>query len=82
MSIRINATNNPFSSPKGQLPVFRSNNNTLCDADQILEFLNEKKCDLDSKLFSKESAEILAFKSYLDESIRPAINYLWFYNFY
>ncbi|XP_001601774.2 metaxin-1 isoform X1 [Nasonia vitripennis] len=75
--LSIKATNNPFGSPNGQLPVLRYKNNSFCTVDKILEVFREHKYTPDNGITRSQNADVAAFNTMLDECIRPALQYLW-----
>ena len=74
--LKIRATNNPFRSPNGQLPVFRYKNNSLSRVDSVLEVFSQHKYTSD--ITKLQSSEVTAFSIMLEECIYPALQYLWY----
>ncbi|XP_014223847.1 metaxin-1 isoform X1 [Trichogramma pretiosum] len=77
LSLHVKTTNNPFKSPTGQLPVLRYQNEVYTSVDQIFDLFQQHKFTPDNDITRLQSAEIDAFKTMLDECVRPAIQYLW-----
>lgn len=76
--LSIRATNNPFKSPNGQLPVLRYQNSTFCTVDKILEVFRQHKYSPDNDVTRLQNAEVAAFNTMLEECIHPALQYLWY----
>ncbi|XP_058794416.1 metaxin-1 isoform X1 [Phymastichus coffea] len=71
--LNVKATNNPFKSPNGKLPILRYMNNKFYTVDKILEVFQEHKYTLDNGITRIQNAEASAFNTMLDECIEPAI---------
>ncbi|KAJ8672592.1 hypothetical protein QAD02_003851 [Eretmocerus hayati] len=73
----VRATNNPFKSPKGQLPVLRYKNEAFSSSNQIFEVFQQHKYTPDSDLTRVQNSEITAFNTMLEECVQPALQHLW-----
>ena len=73
----MKATNNPFKSPNGQLPVLRYKSNTFYTVGKILEVFRQHKYTPDNDITRLQNAEISAFNTMLEECMHPALQYLW-----
>ena len=76
--LRIKATNNPFRSPNGQLPVLKHENGTENTVSDILKFFRKNNYCLDFGLDPKQCAEVNAYESMLKENIFPALQFIWY----
>jgi len=69
-------TNNPFWTPKGDLPVFRHNGAVFTDFVSVTKHLRSCNYSADYNLSSKQVAEANAFIQLMDEKLNPAMKYL------
>ena len=69
-------TNNPFWTPKGDLPVFRHNDVVLTDFSSVAGHLRSCNYSADYNLSNKQVAEANAFIQLMDEKLFPAMKYL------
>ncbi|RZF36678.1 hypothetical protein LSTR_LSTR014210 [Laodelphax striatellus] len=77
VSIKVNQKSNPFWSPSGTLPLFRHNKQKLTNIDEIAGHLQRKNFSPDFALNSKQTADVVAFKSRIKEQLYPALQFLW-----
>jgi len=70
------STNNPFWTPRGDLPVFRHNGNVLSDFVSVSRHLKACNYSADYNLSAKQVAEANAFIQMMDEKLHPALKYL------
>lgn len=75
LSLKINESSNPFRSPTGKLPILRTDKKTVCEADNIISFFSSEKSS--ASLDSKQISESSAYKCLIEESMFPAIQYMW-----
>lgn len=75
--LRINATNNPFRSPNGQLPVLRHQKGTELTIKNILQFFRGTNFSLDFGLSPKQCADVNAYETMLKEEVFPALQFIW-----
>ncbi|XP_015601462.1 metaxin-1 isoform X2 [Cephus cinctus] len=73
----VHATNNPFRTPNGQLPVLRSGLNTLDSINDIIALFKQKNYNADISLTPRQCAEIVAYDTMIREKIYPALQYIW-----
>jgi len=74
--INQKCTNNPFWTPKGDLPVLRHNGEVLTDFVSVTKHLRSCNYSADYNLSSKQVAEANAFIQLMDEKLKPAMKYL------
>jgi len=74
--INQKCTNNPFWTPKGDLPVLRHNGVVLTDFVSVTKHLRSCNYSADYNLSSKQVAEANAFIQLMDEKLSPALKYL------
>ncbi|XP_023338081.1 metaxin-3 [Eurytemora carolleeae] len=70
------STNNPFWSPKGNLPVFRHNGIVLTDFLAVAKHLKSCNYSADYNLTNKQISEAGAFINLMEESLKPALQYI------
>lgn len=75
--LKVNATNNPFRSPNGQLPVLRHQYGTDYTIKNILQFFRVNNYCLDFGLSPKECADVNAYDTMLKEELFPALQFIW-----
>lgn len=75
--LKIRATNDPYNSPNGQLPVLRSGSTTLGNVSEILQFLEARRDRAERTLSPKERADAMAYRIMLEEKVQPALQYIW-----
>ncbi|XP_047120827.1 metaxin-1 isoform X1 [Schistocerca piceifrons] len=75
--LQYNATNNPFRTPKGKLPVFRHGSHVICGFDEICSYLRKKNFIADYLLIPKQQAEIVAFSELLKQKLYPSLQFAW-----
>lgn len=76
--LQTRATNNPFKTPTGKLPVFRHGKTELLDFEDISFYLKEKKnFSADFGITPKQQADVSAFSHLLREKLYPALLYTW-----
>jgi len=83
--VTTKATNNPFWSPKGSLPVLRSNPSPLSHPQKqepVVEITDFRSCvqhlkacgySADYNLSSRQQSEVMAFSQLIEERLRPAL---------
>lgn len=72
------STNNPFWTPRGDLPVFRHNGPLLTDFQAVSKYLRSCNYSADYNLSPKQIAEANAFTQLIEEKLDPAWKYiLW-----
>lgn len=76
--VYVKATNNPFKSPNGQLPVLKFKGITYSSVDQILDVFQQHKYTIDNEITRLQMAESCAFATMIEESMKPAIQHLLF----
>ena len=69
-------TNNPFWTPKGDLPVFRHGDVVLTDFSSVSKYLLSCKYSADYNLAAKQIAEANAFVNLMNEALLPALKYV------
>lgn len=69
-------SNNPFWTPKGDLPVFRHNGTQMTDFISVAKYLKSCNYSADYNLTSKQVSESNAFIQLMDEKLHPALKYL------
>ena len=70
------STNNPFWTPKGDLPVFRHSGIVLTDFISVSKHLLSCNYSADYNLSPKQMSEANAFIQLMDEKLLPAMKYL------
>lgn len=70
------STNNPFWTPKGDLPVLRHDGLVLTDFNSTARHLRDCNYSADYNLSSKQLAEASAFIQLMDEKLSPALKFL------
>ena len=71
--VKVQQANNPWTSPSGDLPVLRHNEGQEAQVNEILDFLRKQNWGTDFELNRKQSADIIAFTSMLEEKLLPAL---------
>ncbi|KAK2579233.1 hypothetical protein KPH14_008202 [Odynerus spinipes] len=74
--LKVNATNNPFKTPNGQLPVLRTKFTSLDKVNDIIQYLNKLNYNT-SKSDSTEHGEIIAYSILLKDKLYPAMQFIW-----
>ncbi|XP_039291644.1 metaxin-1 [Nilaparvata lugens] len=80
VSVKVNQKSNPFWTPTGTLPLFKHNKQKLMSIDEIAAHLQKKNFSPDFALNSKQTADVVAFKSMIKEQLFPALQYLWWFD--
>ncbi|XP_051168258.1 metaxin-1 isoform X2 [Leptopilina boulardi] len=75
--LKINATNNPYRSPNGQLPVLRHQYGIDYTIRNILQFFRKNNYCLDFGLSPKQCADVNAYETMLKEELFPALQFIW-----
>ena len=70
------ATNNPFWTPRGDLPVFRHGGVVLTDFVSVSKHLLSCNYSADYNLSAKQVSEAAAFIHLMDEKLLPAMKYV------
>ena len=70
------ATNNPFWTPRGDLPVFRHGGLVLTDFVSVSKHLLSCNYSADYNLSAKQVSEAAAFIHLMDEKLLPAMKYV------
>jgi len=81
--VSIKASNSPFWSSTGHLPVFRTNDDTheaskhirITDFKEFISYLRKKKFSADYNLSPKQQSEVAAFSQLMEEKLKPALLY-------
>lgn len=74
--LNLKATNNPFWTPRGDLPVLRHAGTVLTDFPSVARHLRNCNYSADYNLTQKQLAESGAFIQMMDQKLGPAIKYL------
>jgi len=74
--INMNPTNNPFWTPRGDLPVLRHAGTVLTDFPSVARHLKSCNYSADYNLSQKQLAEAGAFIQMMEQRLGPAIKYL------
>lgn len=80
--LSINATCNPFKTPKGQLPVLHSDVNVLDSIQDMIRFFRKKNYTPDFSLSPRQCAEVVSYDYMLKESFYPALQFVWYIRIY
>ncbi|XP_064638812.1 metaxin-1-like [Lineus longissimus] len=75
--VDVKATNNPWKSPTGNLPVLRHDDHSKARVSSILSYLREQKWGTDFDLSVKQSGDMLAYLTMIEEKLVPAVLHLW-----
>lgn len=75
--IKVNTTNNPFTTPNGQFPVLRTRFNNLDKIRDIVQYLNKLHSNSIPANDSIEHANILAYDAMLKDKLYPAMQFIW-----
>lgn len=74
--LKVHKISNPWRSPSGSLPALKTNQNgTLSRPSDIIIHLRKQKYNADYDLSAKEGADSLAFTSFIEEKLLPALIY-------
>ncbi|KAF7406410.1 hypothetical protein HZH68_005779 [Vespula germanica] len=75
--LQVKATNNPFKTPNGRLPVLRTKHTSLDKVSEIIQYLKKTNFDSSSANNSKEYAEFIAYDTMLKDKLYPAMQFIW-----
>lgn len=75
--LKIKATNNPFKTPNGTLPVFQHSDECLTKFEEISSYLRKNNHSADYELSPKQCAESYAYTQLVYEKLVPALNFVW-----
>nr|XP_032831791.1 metaxin-1-like isoform X1 [Petromyzon marinus] len=76
--LKLQRTNNPWWTPTGSLPVFKSGKNVITQPLQILDHLRKQNFNADYGLSPKEGADTLAFIALVEQKLQPALTHaMW-----
>ncbi|XP_025076711.1 metaxin-1-like [Pomacea canaliculata] len=75
--VDVKITGNPWKSPSGELPSLRHVETTETNVQDIFAYLRKQNWGSDFELSTKQSADVVAFSSMLEEKLLPAILHLW-----
>ncbi|XP_076443339.1 metaxin-1-like [Babylonia areolata] len=75
--VEVKLTGNPWRSPTGQLPCLRHKDVKENRVHEIFAYLRKQNWGCDFELSTKQSADVLAFSSMLEEKLLPALLHLW-----
>ncbi|XP_076656015.1 metaxin-1 [Halictus rubicundus] len=75
--VKVNASNNPFSTPHGRLPVLRTSNSKFDTVREIILYFKQKNWNSESELSPKECTLIMAYNELLKEKLLPALQFIW-----
>ncbi|XP_046357275.1 metaxin-1-like isoform X1 [Haliotis cracherodii] len=75
--VRVRKTGNTFRSPSGEFPMLKHKGITETKVAEIFSFLRKKNWGSDFELTNKQSADVIAFSSLLEEKLLPAVLHLW-----
>ncbi|XP_035663287.1 metaxin-1-like [Branchiostoma floridae] len=72
--LKLKKINNPWKSPSGSLPVFKNGEDLVFTSPgRILDYLRQEKFNADYELTAKQSSDVVAFTSLLEEKFIPAM---------
>ncbi|KAK3586669.1 hypothetical protein CHS0354_001281 [Potamilus streckersoni] len=75
--VKVKATNNPWKSPSGYLPIMKHGTTQETKVSNIFAHLRLQGWGADSNLTEKEGADVIAFCALLSEKLQPALLYSW-----
>ncbi|KAL5004858.1 hypothetical protein ScPMuIL_018314 [Solemya velum] len=73
----VKKTNNPWKSPSGELPVLIHGKVTETSINNIFGYLRKQNWGSDFDLTNKQSADVIAYTSLLEEKLLPALLHSW-----
>jgi len=76
--VTVIATNNPFQSPGGSLPVFKHGKVTITKYTEFVRYLAEKNYSADASLTPEQQAEVFAYVHLLEQKLWPATLHTWY----
>ncbi|KAH1169038.1 hypothetical protein KIL84_013628 [Mauremys mutica] len=71
--VKVNAIDNSWRAPKGDVPVLISEDTVIAQPAKILNFLRKQKYNADYELSAKQGADTLAYIALLEEKLLPAV---------
>ncbi|XP_025929556.1 metaxin-3 [Apteryx rowi] len=71
--LTVNAINNCWRAPKGEVPILISEDTVISQPAKILNFLRKQKYNADYELSAKQGADTLAYIALLEEKLLPAL---------
>ncbi|XP_077673101.1 metaxin-3 isoform X1 [Eretmochelys imbricata] len=71
--VKVNAIDNSWRAPKGDVPVLISEDTVITQPAKILNFLRKQKYNADYELSAKQGADTLAYIALLEEKLLPAV---------
>ncbi|XP_062456261.1 metaxin-3 isoform X2 [Rhea pennata] len=71
--LTVNAINNSWRAPKGEVPILISEDTAISQPAKILSFLRKQKYNADYELSAKQGADTLAYIALLEEKLLPAL---------
>ncbi|XP_015175035.1 PREDICTED: metaxin-1, partial [Polistes dominula] len=74
--LQVKATNNPFKTSNGRLPVLRTKHTCLDKVSEIILYLKKTNFE-NSENGSKEYAEFIAYDTMLKDKLYPAMQFIW-----
>ncbi|KAI4497147.1 hypothetical protein M0802_007631 [Mischocyttarus mexicanus] len=75
--LQIQATNNPFKTSNGRLPVLKTKHSSLDKINEIMLYLKKINVNLVTENGSKEYAEFIAYDTMLKDKLYPAMQFIW-----
>uniref|UniRef100_A0A8C8RVG7 Metaxin n=1 Tax=Pelusios castaneus TaxID=367368 RepID=A0A8C8RVG7_9SAUR len=78
--LKVNAIDNSWSAPKGEVPVLISQDTVIAQPAKILNFLRKQKYNADYELSARQGADTLAYIALLEEKLLPAVLHTFWVN--